>query len=167
MPTSETTRACRYGHTRFRPPEPPDGQVMWALAARVGLDLNSAYAYVMWSDHHATTSVVAEADDEIVGFALAFRLPAEPDALFVWQIGVDERARGAGIAGRMLDELVARVGPSVVEATVTPGNRASMALFGALGARHGSTVARTMAYDGDLFPAGHEAEIRLRIPVGG
>lgn len=165
MPTPVTTRADRRGQTRFRPPEPSDGQVMWALAERVGLDLNSPYAYIMWSDHHATTSVVAFDDHGIVGFTLGFCLPAEPDTLFVWQIGVDERARGEGVAGRMLDALVARNAPAVVEATVTPGNVASTALFRALGTRHGTTVTQSVAYGEDLFPAGHPAEIRLRIPI--
>lgn len=138
---------------------------MWALAERVGLDLNSPYAYIMWSDHHATTSLVAVHDDDVVGFVLGFCLPAEPDTLFVWQIGVDERVRGEGIAGQMLDVLVTRVAPTVVEATVTPDNAASTALFRALGARHGTTVIQSAAYEEDLFPAGHAAEIRLRIPV--
>lgn len=139
---------------------------MWALADRVGLDLNSPYAYVMWSDYHADTSVVAVADDgALVGFTIGFRLPAEPDTVFVWQIGVDERVRGQGIAGRMLDELVAKSGAGVVEATVTPSNDASAALFRALGSRHGTDVDESTAYGENLFPAGHEAEVRFRIPV--
>lgn len=140
---------------------------MWALAGRVDLDLNSSYAYVMWSDHHATTSVVAvDDDDAVIGFTLGFCLPAEPETLFVWQIGVDVRARGEGIAGRMLDVLVARIAPTVVEATVAPGNLASMALFRGFGARHGSTVVESEAYGEELFPDAHAAEIRLRIPLG-
>src|SRR3546814_9248471 len=51
------------GSVRFRTPEPSDGRAMWALAKRSGLDLNSPYAYVMWGDYHAATSVVATLDD--------------------------------------------------------------------------------------------------------
>lgn len=166
VPTPLTTCAGRRGHTGFRPPEPADGQVMWALAGKVGLDLNSPYAYIMWSDHHAATSVVAVEDGEIIGFTLGFCPPAEPGALFIWQIGVDEHARGSGVAGRMLDDLVARNGPAVVEATVTPDNVASAALFRGFAARHGTTVIESEAYGKDLFPLAHPAEIRLRIPLG-
>lgn len=164
--TPTTTRAERRGQEGLRPPEPADGQEIWALAKLVGLDLNSPYAYVMWADHHAATSVVAVDDDgRLIGFTIGFRLPAEPDTLFIWQIGVHDRGRGQGLAGRMLDELVRRTGVTMVEATVTTSNAASAALFRGLGTRHGTTVEESLAYGEDLFPAGHEAEVRFRIPV--
>lgn len=165
MLTRTTTSARGSGSIRFRAPEPADGKSIWALADQVGLDLNSVYAYIMWADHHAHTSVVAELDGELMGFTIGFSIPAEPDTLFVWQIGVDDRARGRGIAGLMLDELVERTGASVVEATVTPDNTASAALFRALGSRHGTVVDEQVAYPEELFPKGHPAEIRFRIPV--
>jgi diaminobutyrate acetyltransferase len=138
---------------------------MWALAARAGLDLNSPYAYVMWAEYQEATSIVAEAEDELVGFVTGFRVPGAPDTVFVWQIAVDERQRGAGIGGRMLDELVGRTGAHFIEATVTPDNGPSTALFRALGARHGNDVEETLAYGEHLFPEGHDAEIRFRVPV--
>lgn len=166
MLTPKTSRATPLDHVGFRPPEPEDGEEIWALAGRVGLDLNSPYAYVLWGDHFADTSVVAIRDDTIVGFAIGFRLPSEPDVLFIWQIGVDPAVRGAGLAGALLDDLVTRTGVREVEATVTTSNEASAALFRGLGARRGHAVTETMAYGEDLFPAGHEAEVRFRIPVG-
>ena len=111
--STTTTRADAPGHERFRTPEPTDGREIWALVRRVGLDLNSPYAYVLWGDHFADTSVVAVRDDQVVGFAMGFRTPADPDTLFIWQIGVDEGARGSGLASRMLDELVERTGVAV------------------------------------------------------
>lgn len=165
--TPNTSRARVRGHVGFRSPEPEDGQELWALAGRVDLDLNSPYAYVLWGDHFADTSVVAVLDGAIVGFTIGFRLPSDADVLFVWQIGVDEAGRGAGIAGAMLDELVDRTNVREVEATVTPSNRASTALFRGLAARHGATTTESVAYGEGLFPPGHEAEIRFRIPVGG
>jgi len=138
---------------------------MWALADRAGLDLNSPYAYVMWAEYHSATSIVAEADGELVGFVTGFRVPGSPDTVFVWQIAVDERQRGAGIGGRMLDELVGRTGAQSIEATVTPDNAASAAMFRALGARHDGDVEETLAFEEQLFPEGHEAEIRYRVPV--
>lgn len=138
---------------------------MWALAERSGLDRNSPYAYVMFAEYHRLTCVVAEAAGNLVGFVTGFCIPAEPDTLFVWQIAVDDSQRGQGLGGRMLDELVARTRVRTVEATVTPSNAASDALFRSLGRRHGHEVAMTTAFEEDLFPEGHEAEIRYRIPV--
>ena len=164
--TPNTTRDAEREQDGFRSPEPGDGREIWALAGRVGLDLNSPYAYVMWFDHFSRTSLVALTGGRVVAFAMGYRLPAESDTLFIWQIGVDESARGRGLAGRILDELIVRTAPVSVEATVTPSNHASAALFRGLGSRHGTEVSETPAYGADLFPAGHEAEIRFRIPVG-
>ncbi|HEY9556824.1 MAG TPA: diaminobutyrate acetyltransferase [Acidimicrobiales bacterium] len=167
MPPLSTNRPApqQGGSVRFRTPEPSDGRAMWALAKRSGLDLNSPYAYVMWGDYHAATSVVATLDDAVVGYITGFRVPDAPGRVFVWQIAVDEHQRGHGIGGRMLDDLVRRTGAEAIEATVTPENAPSAALFRALGARHGTTVEETPAYEEHLFPEGHEAEVRFRIPV--
>lgn len=165
--TPNTTRASTRGQDGFRAPEPGDGPEIWALARRVGLDVNSPYAYVMWGDHFADTSLVAVRRGSVAAFTLGFLLPASPRDLFIWQIGVDEGHRGSGLAGRMLDTLVASTGAATVEATVTPSNAASAALFRGLAARHGGTAQEGLAYGEDLFPPGHEAEIRFRIPVRG
>ena len=52
--------------------------------------------------------------------------------VFVWQIGVDERARGTGLGLRMLHALADQLHPEGVrhvEATVAPSNTASDRLF--------------------------------------
>lgn len=149
---------------RCRPPTAADGSRLWALADSVGLDLNSPYAYVMWGDHFAGSSTVAEAvDGEIVGFVTGFVPPDAPDTLFVWQVGVAEAARGQGVGGRMLDDLLTRRSVRWLEATVTPSNEASAALFRGTAHRHGVDVDRATAYPADLFPGNHEAEVRFRI----
>src|SRR3546814_19682042 len=114
---------------------------MWALAKRSGLDLNSPYAYVMWGDYHAATSVVATLDDAVVGYITGFRVPDAPGRVFVWQIAVDEHQRGHGIGGRMRDEMVRRAGAEAIEATVTPETATPAAPLRAPGARHGPTDA--------------------------
>lgn len=167
MLTSNTTHTPGSGHTWFRELEPADGPEIWALVEVLGLDLNSVYAYVLWGDHFSDTSIVAVHDDVIVGVVIGFRIPREPSTLFIWQIGVNQAAQGTGLASRMLDELVARTGVSMVEATVTPSNAASTALFRRLGARHDGEVTETLGYGEELFPPGHEAEIRFRIEVAG
>lgn len=141
---------------------------MWDLARDAGLDLNSPYAYVLWADHFSETSVVAidgDTDGSLVGYVTGFRLPDDPETLFVWQIAVAEQARGRGLGSTMLDELVAHTGVRALEATVTPDNEASAALFRAVAARHGTEAREELAYEAELFPGDHEAEIRFRILI--
>ena len=68
---------------RFRTPSPSDGLALWRLAGAVGLDLNSPYAYVLWGEHFAATSIVAARGGSIVGFVTGFRPPELPDTLYV------------------------------------------------------------------------------------
>lgn len=151
------------------------------LAQAVGLDLNSPYAYVLWSDYFSGSSTVAVAiqDDPstdagakssagtdagaVVGFVTGFHPPSDPATLFVWQVGVAAEARGRGLAQQMLDELLARSGARWLEATVTPSNTASTALFRGTASRHGTAVDETLAYPRELFPGDHEPEVRFRI----
>lgn len=150
---------------RFSSPAPSHGAALWALARRSGLDENSPYAYLLWGEHFSATSIVAETGGEVAGFITGFRIPDDPDALFVWQIAVDAAHRGCGVAGDMLDALVGRL-PwcRAVEATVTPGNAASVALFRAFAARHRGALEEAVAFGAHLFPGGsHEAEVRFRI----
>jgi L-2,4-diaminobutyric acid acetyltransferase len=156
----------------FRPPRTADGPILWQLARANGLDENSPYAYLLWSEYFRDTTVVAtlptegpaEGGDEVpVGFVTAFRRPDEPDTVFVWQVGVDAGHRRRGIAGLLLDALVERCGATHLEATVTPSNAASETLFRRFGARHGAPVSTDELFGEDLFPPGHEAEVRFRI----
>jgi L-2,4-diaminobutyric acid acetyltransferase len=141
-----------------------DGPALWSLAKANGLDENSPYAYLLWTEYFRDTTVVATDDgDAPVGFVTAFHPPAEPHAVFVWQIGVDGSHRRRGIAGRLLDELFERAGATVLEATVTPSNSASETLFRRFGERHGLPVTVEPLFGEELFPPGHEAEQRFRI----
>ena len=148
---------------RLRTPSPDDGEPLWRLAGEVGLDLNSPYAYVMWGEYFAGTSVVAESGGTIAGFVTGFSVPARPDTLFVWQIGVAASARRTGLGATMLDHLLERTGARYLEATVTPDNDASAALFRSVGTRHDAPVTEGLAFAADLFPDGHEPELRFRI----
>lgn len=150
----------------LRPPIPLDGMALWDLAGRCGLDLNSPYAYVMWARYHASSSVVAVGDEgQPVGFLTGFAIPEAPSGVFVWQIGVDPQRRGERIGAQLLDRVVEQTGATTVEATVTPDNAASTALFEAFAERHGSEVLRMPCFDEDLLPPGHEPELLFRIPL--
>lgn len=52
------------------------------------------------------TSVVAELDGRLVGWALAYVLPFDPETLFIWKVEVSEDAADTGIAALMLGHLM-------------------------------------------------------------
>jgi len=145
-----------------------DGTALWSLAKDNGLDENSPYAYLLWSEYFRDTTVVATDDgDRPVGFVMAFLRPDQPETAFVWQVGVAADHRRRGIAGTLLDELFERTGATVLEATVTPSNAASETLFRRFGDRHGLAVTVEPLFGEELFPPGHEAEHRFRIGPAG
>jgi diaminobutyrate acetyltransferase len=149
----------------LRAPRPSDGAAMWALVREAGtLDANSAYLYVLLADRFRDTCALAERDGRVVAMLTGFRPPADPSAYFVWQIGVHPEARGAGLASRLIDAVLARH-PDVrfVEATVSPSNAPSLALFGALARRRGAPLETLEGYGPELFPTAHEREPLLRI----
>lgn len=149
-----------------------DGPAVWRLVREADfLDTNSPYYYLLVCDRFGDTSVVAEAGGEVVGFVTAFRPPRDPRVIFVWQVGVDDRWRGRGIAGRLLRELLEQEscrGVTHLETTVTPSNRASQALFRSLARRLDAELEVEPFFGSELFPGDdHEAEELYRIgPFG-
>jgi L-2,4-diaminobutyric acid acetyltransferase len=156
----------------LRPPQGVDAIGIRDLVAATGvLDLNSTYAYLLMATDFAATSIVAESAGDLRGFITGYQPPARPDVLFVWQVAVTPAAQGSGLASRMLDGLVQRVlsarrgDPITVEATVSPGNAASRAFFGAFARRHGAALTEHPHFGAELLDADrqHEAEPMLRI----
>lgn len=124
----------------IRRPRIDEGAELWRIArdSRT-LDLNSSYAYVLWARDFSATSRIALVDGQPAGFISGYRRPDRPDCLFIWQVAVDERFRGMGLAGRMLRQLLDDddVSPPVrsVQTTITDDNLASQELFRSF-ARH-------------------------------
>lgn len=152
----------------FREPTVEDGAGMWGLVRDTGvLDLNSSYSYLILAEHFSDTCIVAERGGAVVGFVTAYIPPKQPDTLFVWQVGVAEGERGNGLASRMLDELLQRpacAGVSYLDATVTPSNGPSSALFRSFARGRGTVCTVQEGFDEDLFPGtGHEPEMLFRI----
>ncbi|MCR2802810.1 diaminobutyrate acetyltransferase [Paenibacillus soyae] len=150
-----------------RKPDASDGQSVWKLVKRSGgLDVNSAYSYIMLCDMFRDTCCVVKEDERTLGFVSAFRKPSEPQTLFVWQIAVDPILRGNGIGSKLLNELLSREENQdirYVEATVGPDNIASRQLFIRLAKTLGAECGISEQYGTDLFPESHEAELLLRI----
>ena len=118
----------------LRKPESTDGFALNNLVERCKpLDTNSVYCNLLQCYDFADTAIAAEtAEGDLVGFISGYRPPARQDTLFVWQVAVDSRMRGQGLALKMLLALIERVradGVSRLETTISPGNEASEALF--------------------------------------
>jgi L-2,4-diaminobutyric acid acetyltransferase len=142
-----------------------DGVDCWTLAATAHeLDLNSRYAYLLWFRDFAGTSLVARSSTGVVGFVTGYRKPEDRTTLVVWQVAVRAPCRRTGLARAMLHELHARTaGVEYVEASVTPGNRGSAALFARFAADRSAPLHRSELFSPSLLDDGHEAEILFRI----
>jgi L-2,4-diaminobutyric acid acetyltransferase len=161
--------------THFYSPTEQDGAAVWRLIRDCGgLDLNSSYAYLLLCDRFRETCTVARssslADEELAGAALGFRVPRQPDTLFVWQVAVRPEARGAGLGVALLDVLGAAQachGVRFIEAHVAPQNRASEALFRKFARLRQAPLMFQAGFAADDFPDRHAAERLVRIgPMG-
>lgn len=152
----------------LRAPRRQDGPALHRLvAACPPLDENSLYCNLLQTTHFADTCVAAEQAGQLVGFISAYLIPGRPDTLFVWQVAVGARARGRGLATRMLDDLLRRPGCREVthlETTVTGSNDASWALFEGFARKNDAPLRRSTLFDRNTdFDGAHESEILARI----
>lgn len=157
------------GDLVLRHPERRDGALLHDLiAACPPLDLNSRYAYLLLCEHHACTSVVAEAGGALVGAITAYVPPQQPDTLFVWQIAVAAQMRGQKLGTSMLHFLLRHCIQAQalrwIETTISPGNLASQRLFTQFAVRHDAGCTTTTLFAAsDFGESGHEAECLYKI----
>ena len=138
------------------------------VASSKTLDLNSPYAYLLLCTHFSETSAVVEAENGFpLGFLGGYLKPSESSVLFVWQIAVVRAARGHGIGKQLLQDVLNR--PSCrhvryLEATVTPSNAASLALFRSFARTHRAECHETPMFAAEDFGRElHEEEVLLHI----
>ncbi len=133
----------------FRKPRAEDGNQVWQLIKESGaLDENSVYCNLLQCTHFSATCSIAEFDGEIVGWVSGYIPPDEPNTLFIWQVCVSEKARGRGLAKRLLQDVLKRDAcrdVDQIKSTITSDNDASWALFGSI----------AKAYDADMRRAPH------------
>lgn len=147
----------------YRTPSIEDGAEFWKMVDEAAaLDDNSSYAYFMACRNFAATSVVAEVNGEVAGMVTAYPLPADPQRLFVWQVGVRDAFQGQGIAGGMLEYILGReecAAVRYIETTIAPDNAASEALFSRVAANFNAAIEVKEIYKDELFPdAEHQIE---------
>jgi L-2,4-diaminobutyric acid acetyltransferase len=131
------------------------------------LDTNSMYCNLLQCSHFAETSVAAQMGGELVGFVSGYIIPGRDDTLFIWQVAVGEKARGRGLASRMLDHIAGRErcrDVSYLETTITEDNKASWALFTRFAERRGAELDSSVMFDEQLhFGGEHASEMLVRI----
>jgi L-2,4-diaminobutyric acid acetyltransferase len=125
------------------------------------------YCNLLQCTHFAETSVVGEADGELVSAVTGYRVPGRGDTLFVWQVAVAESARGQGLGYRMLDHILARpicAPVRYLETTVTGSNDASWAMFERYAAQSRACLQRRVLFDEFAhFRGRHDSEVLARI----
>jgi L-2,4-diaminobutyric acid acetyltransferase len=162
----------RADRVTFRVPRKTDGAAVWRLIRSCQpLDENSLYCNLLQCDHFADTCVAADraSDGELVGWVSAYLVPDDPRTLFVWQVAVDERAQGQGVARRMLSALLDRDacnGVRELKTTITRNNAASWALFRSFARRHGGELSSEPYFrKDDHFDGAHVTEHMVSIAL--
>ncbi len=156
----------------FRAPSSTDGAAVFDLVEQCPpLDTNSRYCNLLQCTHFAATSVAVfmrdGSDEVMVGFISGYVIPARPDTLFVWQVAVSERARGQGLAGRMIKHILQRevcADVCFLETTITADNQASWGLFKGVARKLEAGLEDKVFFHKDKhFDGSHQSETLVRI----
>lgn len=121
----------------FRRPIPDDYDRVMAVMVEWwgGRDLRVMLPRIFF-EHFRTTSLVAEHEDQLVGFLVGFPCADHADEAYVHFAGVHPAWRGAGLGRDLYRRFygIARAqGRTVVRAVTAPMNQASIAFHMALG----------------------------------
>lgn len=152
----------------FRHPVLEDGiEVFDLIESCPPLDTNSSYCNLLQCSHFAETCIAAEMGEDLVGFVSGYRLPSDPSTLFIWQVAVDNRARGQGLASRMILHLLSQPscrGVAHIHTTITEANEASWALFRRLSAKLDCQLESEILMDRDQhFKGRHDSEFLVHL----
>ncbi|MEX2479497.1 MAG: diaminobutyrate acetyltransferase [Gammaproteobacteria bacterium] len=159
MSTSATQTCPDTDPFVLSPPTATDAAAVHELIARCPpLDRNSLYCNLLQCSHFAATCALARDGERTVGFVSGYRPPTDPGVLFIWQVAVDETARGHGLAQRLIRDILARessAGIDRLHTTVTPSNEASRAMFRRLAESLAAPVEIRPHFDRHIHLAGH------------
>lgn len=152
----------------IRPPGTDDGWGIYELIkACPPLDVNSAYAYLLLATQFRDRCAVATLPGgEVVGFVSGYVKTNAPDTFFLWQVAVGEKARGTGLARKLVETVLKRDHQSDVrhlETTITPGNEASWGLFRRLAQRWQAPLNSREYFSEEQLGGEHDPENLVRI----
>ncbi|MBZ5877629.1 MULTISPECIES: diaminobutyrate acetyltransferase [Chromohalobacter] len=152
----------------IRKPTTDDGWGIYELVkACPPLDVNSGYAYLLLATQFRDTCAVAtDEEGEIVGFVSGYVKRNAPDTYFLWQVAVGEKARGTGLARRLVEAVLMRSGMGDVrhlETTITPDNEASWGLFKRLADRWQAPLNSREYFSTGQLGGEHDPENLVRI----
>ncbi len=155
---------------KLRKPNAEDGRAVWELVRACSpLDENSMYCNMLQCDHFRDTCVLAESGGKVVGWISGYLVPNDEQRLFVWQVAVSEEARGNGLAGRMLRELLDREicrHVQQIQTTITKDNAESWALFTKFAARQDADLDSAPHFTKDEhFQGAHSTEHMVTIAL--
>lgn len=154
----------------LRKPSKSDGnRITQFIHNHPSLDTNSSYCHFLQSSHFKNTCIIAEKNNEILGFISGYKKPEEPNTLFIWQMAVAPDYRGKGLALIMLSSILTRKEHShlaALEATITQSNKSSWRVFEKLdeicgGFGHVSTFLD----ENEHFNGNYDTEFLYRIPL--
>lgn len=153
----------------FRKPIKKDGKEIFDLIKRSEpLDVNSEYLYLLQTTHFRDYCCVAEENGEIVGFISGYLLPNSDDTLFIWQVAIDSKMRGRGLAKSILQSIVQREelkGVKNIFTTVSPSNTASRRFFEKFTEEFGIEMVSETFIEKSDFVDVHEDEILYKIKL--
>lgn len=150
----------------LRAPTAEDGYRVHDLIANCKpLDENSLYCNLLQCSDFQDTCAIAEKDGEVIGFLSGYCPPKKPDTFFVWQVAVSEKARGLGLARRMMLDIVSRhKDVKFIEATITEDNEASWALFKGTAKKLDTEFQSFPRFDRERhFNGRHDSEFAIKI----
>jgi len=134
--------------------------------------LNSIYYYYIFCRDFGNTSVIVKGeDDSVYGYISAYIRSEKPDTLFVWQVAVDEKARGHRLAVKMIDWILnsqSCKNVKYIETTVSPSNESSRKMFCKFAENRNSTITESEFLGSGAFGEdSHEEEILFIINLDG
>lgn len=158
-----------YLNITIRKPIKDDAKNIYNLVKETNvLDVNSEYLYLLQTTHFKDYCCVAFLEDKLVGFVSGYLIPDQQETLFIWQVAVDDAARGQGLAGKMLEELLQRDSAknvSKIHTTISPSNNASQRLFEKLSQKHGVSFEKETMFEIKDFNNAHEDEVLYKIQL--
>jgi len=158
----------------FRRPIPDDHERIMAVTVEWwgGRDLRAMLPKIFF-EHFRSSSLVAEYEDELIGFVVGFLCPDHDDEAYIHFTGVHPAWRRAGLASdlyRRFFALARAAGRPVVRAVTGPVNTGSIAFHTSLGFAilPGDEEVDGLPVSVDHGPQGdHVVRFELRLDGGG